>query len=356
MKKFFKIFGVIVVVIILAIIISIYSFVGVRIILAEIVWKYNYPLFVRLATIGVSKDRLVDTVIDFNKNLEKICDIDLSMNDDEKALLKSAIKTGYNGYKINGEAKILGYYSASRGYPIYRLGTYSYLDPRANEVIAFDWKLKILRDLAEKKKRLEKNITGEEACDIANRYLEIIGKPPDTGDPVLLGIYNHKGSRSNFDYYCVYFPKVYKGYEYDSLYSGIWIEVTKDNGELIGYRKKFWGQKKVSTTINISKDEAIQRIKDYDWKRIEEQSDTRITKPIEIGEPKLFIVSPDYWPYLWKGILFLNRSKACLAWVIPVKELEPSLNSSNWIDIYVDAKTGKIVGGEGWFYGRLGEL
>jgi len=178
---------------------------------------------------------------------------------------------------------------------------------------------------------------------LANGYLDLIGRPPNTGE-ARLELQEKEG------FYRFYIPRVIDGYEYDSNYSGIRITIdNKCEGRLLEYEKLLWNQKTYPPILKISKEKAINIAKNYPWKDLSRKklqkglNDLELSEPLEVGEPQLSIVSPNYWPVEWKRILFETNLKGCLVWKVPMKFLEGNKNPK-WIDVFVDAKDGKVVG------------
>jgi hypothetical protein len=302
-----------------------------------------------------SKSQLVGIAEDFYKRLDipfpKIDDFDKEVVASDPKYLLHLIRTGkFPTAKIYIESS----FSDTRGYLIARLWLKKNseciaIDPQTKEVIYYkNYKKKHIEN-----KSIEEPITQKEASRLANRYLDIIGRPPDAGDARLCSPpYEQKNDSIDLWYYTFYFPKILNGYEYDPTYSGIWISIEKSSGRLVEYKKHFWGQKRTSITLNINKNEATKIVKTYHWEKLKKKLNKeglKIVEPLETGEPQLFIVSPNYWPIRWKTILFETNLKGRLVWKVPVKFLRRRgkyfpFNRPEYVNIFVDAKDGNVVG------------
>lgn len=352
---------------------------GVGFLIPQVVFEsLPYSMNERIMLIQSSKRKIVEIAESFYKRLNlpfpKINDFSK-----EIILLSEAMQTGDFAPPPQTKILIEIVISGTRRYPTAQLWlasnhSYCMVDYKRKEVSHYRTRIADVIDMIEKGsitiKKLEETLRGDSvsvylgmnpnpvreedlkylrgrkqsisqdvACRLAEGYLDIIGRPTDAGKARL-------ESQLVEGFYMFYIPRVVDSYEYDSDYSGIRIIIdNKDGGRLLEYWKFPWDQKTSSVTLKISKEEALRAIKNYPWKNYLTEEHLKISEPLETGDPQISIVSPNYWPNRWKRILFETNLKGRLVWKVPVKFLKMD-EGPKWINIYVDAKNGKIVGRE----------
>lgn len=212
----------------------------------------------------------------------------------------------------------------------------------------------LAENLYKERKKLPKTVqatrTEKEILELANQYIQVITGAPAPQDYCLKRLeYDNKGE------WAVIYKRISSGYEYLTNTDAIGVYIADVSGELISFMR--WPESKhCPTEAKISEEKAkkvaskvaLQFIEDM--ARIEGEKISIKDFNISVLSSELKIVNPNYLfsevRKKWRRAQVVQTLKTRLAYVVSVKITEAGKSSSCKMTVFVDAATGKALGGD----------
>lgn len=230
-------------------------------------------------------------------------------------------------------------------------------DARSGEVLGFSndrFRQVFYKEQEKLPEIIEATKTKEDVLELSKEYVELITGVPIPQDCYLAKLKYYNSGNGKGEWYILYTRRL-NGYEYYTNTGGIGISIVDASGKLISLVR--WPESgPCPTEVKISEEEAkeialrevlkfIEFTEKIAEKEGEDIQDDEIPNP-SISSCKLWIVNPNDFLkkfFRGKGVSSSATREVRLAYVI---EVDMSTEELFQLIIFVDAATGKIIGGD----------
>lgn len=225
------------------------------------------------------------------------------------------------------------------------------VDRKLNKVVGY-FNYKVLHThtkIVENEKRIKLNLTKEEVVNIAKKFIkEILGEDISDYSPK---IGCHKSRRK----WWIIFYKTYNGI----IFQNCWFNfgISDPLKKIIYFGRKIPLEKISIPKIKISEEEAIKKARKvaiifynlcrrYGYGRLWELGKVVSVKKAIAIPPFIFPTSKKEWKKIEKGEIKISNKPRLVYIVLFERIVAPYEFNPYGIEIWIDAKTGKVVGGD----------